>query len=236
MAPIVHVVDPDPDTVIVLRNACTHFAVWGPVAESVKPDLKAITEDDSRSESSHIGTKEEKDKEGTYQEAPPFKPEEVEIHYHVSSRHLQLASPWFQRALRKGAWAESELVDGRYRILAEDWDEDALLIVLNIFHLRNRQVPRTVSLDMLAKVAVLVDYYSCDEAVELFTDMWIEDLKLKKEVPTTYCRDLVLWVWVSWVFDLSQQLTEATAVMVREGTETWHSLCLPVPQSLIGKL
>jgi hypothetical protein len=29
MAPVVHVIDPDPDTVLILRNPCTTFAPWG---------------------------------------------------------------------------------------------------------------------------------------------------------------------------------------------------------------
>lgn len=163
-------------------------------------------------------------------------PVEEEIHYHVSSRHLQLASSWFKRALTKEAWAESELVDGQYRISAQDWDEDALLLVLNILHLRNKQVPRTVSLDMLAKIAILVDYYSCGEAVELFTDMWIKDAKMKAAVPQSYCRDLVLWIWISWVFDLSQQFAKATAVAVSQCTEAMQTLNLPISEKVTSEL
>ena len=36
MAPTVHIIDPDPDTVIVLKNPCTIFARWKP--ERGQPD------------------------------------------------------------------------------------------------------------------------------------------------------------------------------------------------------
>lgn len=51
--------------------------------------------------------------------------------------------------------------DGLYHVPAEDWDGEALLCVLQVLHLHNSQVPRTVSLEMLAKIAVLVDFYKC---------------------------------------------------------------------------
>jgi hypothetical protein len=76
-----------------------------------------------------------------------------------------LASPWFSRALKKEGWSESDQneKDGLIHISASDWDAEAFLILLNVLHLRNRSVPDKVSLDMLAKIAVLVDYYECDE-------------------------------------------------------------------------
>ncbi|OAF98575.1 uncharacterized protein CC84DRAFT_1234316, partial [Paraphaeosphaeria sporulosa] len=70
---------------------------------------------------------------------PAFEPtnsEDDEIHYLVSSRHLMLASPWFRRTLTKEEFIEAlkNPSDGQYHILARDWDEEARLILLNIFH------------------------------------------------------------------------------------------------------
>ena len=37
MAPVVHVIDPDPDTVLILRNPCTTFAPWDPQEKPQNP-------------------------------------------------------------------------------------------------------------------------------------------------------------------------------------------------------
>ncbi|KAF1833346.1 hypothetical protein BDW02DRAFT_500813, partial [Decorospora gaudefroyi] len=162
--------------------------------------------------------------------------EEDSIHYHVSSRHLMLASSWFKRALTKGGSAESNRneMDGLFYIDASDWDAEAFLILLRILHLRNKDVPRTVNLEMLAKIAVLVDYYSCKEAIEVFTEIWMTKFKRttkrkSQPVPTTYCRDLVLWIAIAWTFDLKEEFEQATAVAIRESPETMRTLELPIP-------
>jgi hypothetical protein len=168
-------------------------------------------------------------------------PEESEIkgiQYRVSSRHLTLASPWFKRAMTKEGWSESSRneEDGLFHITADDWDAEAFLIMLNIFHVRNKKVPRTISLEQLAKIAVLVDYYECGEVLEVFTDMWIQFLKVRASVPSTYCRDLVLWIWVSWVFDVSDYFMRATAVAIKQSEKTLSTLDLPIPAKVFGTL
>ncbi|KAF1940630.1 hypothetical protein EJ02DRAFT_467252 [Clathrospora elynae] len=57
------------------------------------------------------------------------------IRYHVASEVLKLASSTLEKAL-SGDWAEStRKADGRYYIVFEEWDEQALLMLLNIIHL-----------------------------------------------------------------------------------------------------
>ncbi|KAF2833444.1 hypothetical protein CC86DRAFT_415193 [Ophiobolus disseminans] len=92
------------------------------------------------------------------------------IHYHCSAAHLKLASKTFEKAL-SGEWAESVRKDnGRHYIIVEDWDEAALCILLNIIHLRNDQVPSEIDLEMLAKIATLIDYYQSRKATIMWTD------------------------------------------------------------------
>ncbi|KAG9197900.1 hypothetical protein G6514_000739 [Epicoccum nigrum] len=100
MAPTVHVIDPDYDTVVVLKDPSTEFA-------------------------------------GEHVLCLPGSGRATEIHYQVSSRHLQLASPWFKRATAEATWAESKLENGKYQVIAHDWDEHAFLMLLNIFHLQS---------------------------------------------------------------------------------------------------
>jgi hypothetical protein len=80
-----------------------------------------------------------------------------------------------------------------------------------------------------------VDYYSCGKAIELFTDIWIKRLK-KKPLPTAYCRDLILRIWVAWVFESKSMFKPATAVAIRLSTESLRTLDLPIPAKVSGKL
>tara|TARA_R110002003_G_scaffold46_1_gene3708 strand:- start:12 stop:491 length:480 start_codon:yes stop_codon:yes gene_type:complete len=143
----------------------------------------------------------------------------------------------FMRALGEAGWSESKPSedDGLFHITADEWDADAFLILLNIMHLRNRQIPRKLPLEMLAKIAVLVDYYECGEAVEMFTSLWIDHLKNVSALPLTYCRDLVLWIWVSWVFDIGDYFFLTTAAAIKEIDGTLRALDLPIPSRVIGK-
>jgi hypothetical protein len=162
--------------------------------------------------------------------------ENDEIHYLVSSRHLMLASPWFRRTLTREAFTEAlkDPSDGRYHIAASDWDEEALLILLNIFHVRTRQVPATVSLEMLAKIAVLVDYYELEsaEVIERDTRDWIADVRRRVAIPSSFCRDLMLWICISRVFYMSKEFEVATAVAIKESQGWIQTLDLPIHQGI----
>ena len=63
-------------------------------------------------------------------------------------------------------------------------------ILMDIIHGRTRRVPKTIDLDTLAKISVLVDCYDCVEVVEMVSDIWIKELE--QSVPKTYCREAVL--------------------------------------------
>jgi hypothetical protein len=119
----------------------------------------------------------------------------VEVRLQLSSKHLTLASTYFRKMFR-GPWTESRTSSGLpYPRDASEWDSDAILILMNIIHGRVRSVPRSIELEMLAKIAVLVDYYDCHEVVELISECWIQ--KLSCNLPKEYCRDLILWLTVS---------------------------------------
>jgi Periplasmic protein TonB, links inner and outer membranes len=82
----------------------------------------------------------------------------------VSAKHLIFATPVFKRILT-GGWKESitYLRKGSVEITAEGWDIEALLCVLHAIHGKYYDVPRKLTLEMLAKVAAIADYYECRE-------------------------------------------------------------------------
>jgi hypothetical protein len=231
MTPVstIHVIDPNADTIITLKATPSIFAPRSSRKALGLAIKQAPIAQNSTTEAIAVGTP-------TLATAPVSQ-EEQGTRFRVSSRHLVLASPWFKRALTNEGWAEStRSVDDRlFHITASDWDADAFLIFLNIIHLRNRQVPRTVTLETLAKIATLVDYYECGEAVESFTETWLATLRRTTAMPTFYCRELVLWIWISWMFDMSDCFKEATAVFIKAGSTDFYSHGIPLPTKVSSK-
>ncbi|KAE9378226.1 hypothetical protein N431DRAFT_328915 [Stipitochalara longipes BDJ] len=85
----------------------------------------------------------------------------------VSSKHMVLASPVFKAMLAPESFREGleRNTTGQMEVELPDDDEVVMVVALNIIHGRNRLVPKHVDLDMLAKLAILVDKYQMVEAV-----------------------------------------------------------------------
>lgn len=63
--------------------------------------------------------------------------------YKVSSHHLINASHKF-RSESAGPWIESvRSEDGMFHLTTCDWDAEASEIMLNVYHLRHRRLPKT---------------------------------------------------------------------------------------------
>ncbi|KAI5868239.1 hypothetical protein GGS23DRAFT_544639 [Durotheca rogersii] len=154
------------------------------------------------------------------------------VTFRVSSRHLSLASA--RSTKMRHRWDEKKKADGYLHISVEDWDTEALLIVLNIVHLRNRKVPCIVTLEMLSKLAVVADYFEFHEAVEPFSNTWIA--RLHPALPTSYNRDLILWIWVSHVFNANLLLKKLTYTAVQCCPGKMQDLGLPIPRSIVEKV
>lgn len=158
---------------------------------------------------------------------------EIEVRMKLSSKHLILASTYFKKMLHD-PWKEGiALASSSYTINATEWGIEAMLILMNIIHGRVRSVPRSISLDILAQIAVLVDYYDCHEVVELFSECWIRDLS--HNLPDEYGRDLILWIAISWVFSQETLFEAMTEVAVKKSKGPLQTLGLPIPQRIVGK-
>ncbi|RBR18883.1 uncharacterized protein FIESC28_05805 [Fusarium coffeatum] len=134
------------------------------------------------------------------------RPEKTEVCMLVSGKHLELASPIFKTMIT-GPFAEGQAdPSGIRNITASDWDPEAFKIILTIIHGYHRDVPRLVSLEMLVKVAMIVDYYQCLESVEVYTDMWLEGLR--SDFPKVYGRDCILFLFTSWALSKQADVLE----------------------------
>lgn len=138
-----------------------------------------------------------------------------EVYYHVSSVHLQAASPVFDTMLSP-RFKEGELnpIDGLYHIVASDWDKEAFRILLNALHLRSHAIPRIITLEMLTKIAIIVDYYKCYEAIQLCSEMWIRHLEAAVPIMSAYTQDVDMWMFVAWVFRLPEKFVITTKIAI----------------------
>lgn len=227
MNPSLHQVDPDGDTLLTLRYPDAPFAVMDfatirrltKSANQLQRQLvERIRQEMEYSKKSHSEPQTEKNKE--------------EIRFQLSSKHLTLASEYFRKMMAND-WKETTPAEGySFVVTAEEWDQEALLILMNIIHGRTAKVPLTISLEMLAKVSVLVDYYKCHEAVEFFAKTWISNLP--KPLPS-YGKELVLRLCISWVFSEADIFRLLTKTVLYESAGHIPSLNLPIPKAVISK-
>ncbi|KAL7912612.1 hypothetical protein GGI35DRAFT_440707 [Trichoderma velutinum] len=227
MKPSIHQVDPDGDTLLILHYPNAPFAAMGSavfhpgqLADPLSEQIRQIRLQPRCFEKSHS--------------KPQVRENKKEIHFRLSSKHLTLASEYFRKMMANG-WKETTPAKGySFIITAEEWDQKALLILMNIIHGRTTQIPLTISLEMLAKVSVLVDYYKCHEAVEFFAKAWISNLT--EPVPSSYGRNLLLRLCISWIFSEAAIFRKLTKTAVYQSEGHIHSLGLPIPGAVIDAL
>lgn len=159
-----------------------------------------------------------------------------EVHCVVSSRHMMLASQYFQGIL-SGNFSEAITLrtTGHARLALSD-DLDAMIILLNIIHGASRKVPRQVSVEMLSKLAVLVSKFEVLETVGYFSDTWIDGLRIKG-FPTSYGDQVITMIFVFWAFDRPSEFKDMTRLAQRECNEKLDEDVrgVPISPSIIGK-
>lgn len=187
-----HELDPKGDTILVLRPSSEPFAVWEGEGDVEWPNALVQTSAETSSTEHWAGGEQTASELSREQGGSE---ESAEILFRLSSRHLVLASDYFQK-LFEGNWKESgaSSFSSPTVLTAEDWSREALLVVMNIIHGRSRQVPKEVTLEFLAELSVIVDYYQCHEAMDMYGDRWLPRLP---EPPraikgTSYCDYLSL--------------------------------------------
>ncbi|CCE30616.1 uncharacterized protein CPUR_04465 [Claviceps purpurea 20.1] len=119
----------------------------------------------------------------------------------------------------------------RYELTATEWDDEVFLTLMNIIHGRNTLVPLSVDLITLVKMSVIVDYYQCQEVTQVVVGLWID--KLSDKLPTSYDRDCVIWMFVSWVFYRSEIFEKMTQLAVRTCDGGLGTINLPFPPILL---
>ncbi|KAB8226627.1 hypothetical protein BDV33DRAFT_186673 [Aspergillus novoparasiticus] len=147
----------------------------------------------------------------------------------VSSKHLILACPQFERSLlnefKEGITLRTT---GYIHFPVQDWEAVPFLILMLIIHHRTRIVPEKVSFKRLAQIAQLVDYYECHEAVRLFSDLWLTNLGIKSGIPISM--DMAeKCLFISWVFNEAPAFQVASKYLESMSTSMISFNQLPVP-------
>ena len=153
----------------------------------------------------------------------------------VSSQHMMLASPVFKamlsRKFKEGVTLQKE---GVLEVPLPDNDPEAVLILLNVIHGRVWDVPRQIDLQMLTKIAIEVDKYEFHESVELFSEIWIENLQAT--LPTSFTNDTIPWLCISFVFGREVEFRKMTYFAIWKGECDISEFAKPYPiqESVIG--
>ena len=106
------------------------------------------------------------------------------------------------------------------------------MILLRAVHGQHKQVPRKLTLEMLAKVAAIADYYECQEPIHIYKDFWLN--ALEERIPTTWSQNLISWIWVAWFFQLPAKFKESTSVAMSFSDNLISSMGLPIPDIVIS--
>ena len=168
------------------------------------------------------------DNQTTSSDCPP-----KETTFRVSSRHLKLSSSYFKRCLSEG-WKNITVGDdGLCHIDTDVADPEAFLIAMNIIHNQFHKLPDTVPVETLAKLAAVVHLYGLHDPVGYFCNNWI--MKYSNSLPNEFCRDLVLWIYISWVFKKHDIFRNVTGVAIRGNKGRMPTLGLPIPSSIISR-
>ncbi|KAL7961015.1 hypothetical protein V8C34DRAFT_320598 [Trichoderma compactum] len=220
MEPIVYTVAEDGDTVLVLENANRDIGPrrGDPVWENALPDVLV---EERQLDEFKVRARVSEDANG-----------QREIWMLLSSKKLAAASP-ICRQMEPNNQPEIRPFKFTYKYLfvARHWDEKALEMVMNIIHGKIATIPEKINLERLADISVIVDHFQCHQTVKPFADRWIACLK--EPYPTCYGRNLVLRLYISWVFLDSFDFAAFTKMAIRESRGPMHTLGLPIPKSII---
>ena len=240
--------DADGDMLLLLGQPSIPGAKDKAVTLGIDPDLTIRAYEktlDNPMESTEISNRDcnamiidldEYDNEYIY--VPEKTPPAPEMHMLVSSKTLMIASPVFKAMLQKGRFREGcDLESGKAEVHLDD-DPAAFRILMNILHFNTRKVPRTVELQTMTNLAVLIDKYSVLEPVEVFVEHWITHLR--GSMPTSLTNDLLSWICIGWVFrsTVPEVLANIVEVALRWSDGNFQSNGtqeLPIPECLLSK-
>ncbi|KAF5598097.1 hypothetical protein FPANT_3861 [Fusarium pseudoanthophilum] len=161
--------------------------------------------------------------------------ENVQHRFLVSSQTLTTVSPMFKTMLG-GGWKESapavatspSSATAIREVSTHGWNPHALITVLNIIHGRHNDVPKKVSIEFFVKVAAIVDYYQCAEAVSLATNLWRTRLGWHN-IPDDYGNECIMFLCLAWVFSWPEVFKPMAYLVLEKGEGLKHVRSYDLP-------
>lgn len=133
------------------------------------------------------------------------------------------ASPVFRAMLQPERFVEGQkLMEQKpFTILLPDDEPLAMTILCDILHLRADKIPlKTMTSDLLAAFATLVDKYDCAIAIHPWPMLWLAGLKLShnslKEVEKMTIEELPQWIYISCHLGYSDMFRQCTSALIRK--------------------
>jgi len=159
----------------------------------------------------------------------------TEVHYLVSSRQLRIVSPYFEKMFKRNY---DEIVpnseDGLYHVRAQQWNPDALAIMLNIAHLQFAAIPKEMSVRLFVALFLVADYYQMEDALRLFTKEWQEELQ-EQPMPTLYSEESMLWMFLGVKLKEWEIFESTASLAMRQACHPIQFLDLPFPRGEKGE-
>ncbi|KAL2826005.1 hypothetical protein BDW59DRAFT_161386 [Aspergillus cavernicola] len=151
------------------------------------------------------------------------------VTYRVSATHMKFASPIFQDLFTATHDCPPQ------KIVVRGWDPRALLITLNVIHCKNNDIPRRVSLELLANITVCATMFGCREALGFVTDTWAQPMRVGISL-MRYSRDLMLWLWISWTLGFENEWREAAKIAMEQSFGPVSSFGVPIPEHVLCQI
>jgi hypothetical protein len=79
-------------------------------------------------------------------------------------------------------------------------DPTAMMIIIGILYGKTVDLPETVEISLLEKIATITDKYEWHELVTPFGIDWFDKIVLQDGLPSDFNDKLLDWLWISWVF------------------------------------
>lgn len=159
------------------------------------------------------------------------------VRVQCSSKHLTLASSVFEAMLSRKFREDVILRSKRTSELPlPDDDPAVLLILLNIIHGQNKEIPLEIDLCMLTQIAIVVDKYQLQMVVGILSRVWID--RLSTTIPQSVTEDLRRWIYVTWIFRCPTEFKLATQIAERQcesRIDETGEIDLPIPCSIVGQ-
>ncbi|UPK97252.1 hypothetical protein LCI18_008187 [Fusarium solani-melongenae] len=160
----------------------------------------------------------------------------LELRLKVSKKHLTVASrrarAMFTRDYQESQPSETDgLCYWKFEPLFEP---EAFRIVMKIFHLQTRDLPESVTLDMMAHIAAIVDDLQCHDAVWFVTKAWIK--QLNHRLPSEICKDLIRWILIASVFRETELFESTTRTAILHSTFSIPTFGLPIQPNIIDMI